>query len=157
MPHIKKTHRLAQITIAIACMIAPAASFADCQSAKPATTADIAAGQAKTLLESMISACKAQDPTAFFSLQTEGANKLLATTSTTDKEKLFGQYCAFTTEAVNQLGGNIETAVHSIGPYKNGMKCGIPSSYWFVHNKSGKLALRLEIAVESGQLKIDTH
>jgi hypothetical protein len=155
--YIDKVGRFVRAAVAIVCSAISPVSFADCQSAKRATAADIAGGQADVLLKAMVAACKAEDPAKFFSLQTEDANKVLAPSSPADKKKLFAQYCTFTTEAVNGLGGNVSTAVHSVGPYKNRAKCGVPASYWFVHNKGGELALRLEVAVESGRLKIDTH
>lgn len=105
----------------------------------------------------MVAACKTQDETKFFALQTDDANTVLAKISSAEKKKLFSQYCTFTADAVGGLGGNLNAGVHTVGPHKNREKCGRPVSFWFVHNKSGDLVLRLAVAVESGQLKIDTH
>lgn len=71
-----------------------------------------------------------------------------------DKASLFKNYCEFTAEAIKTLGGNTAMGTHSIGPYKNRSKCGAPASYWFIYTKDGTLALRMEVAVESGSLKI---
>lgn len=131
------------------------ASFADCQSTKAATIADV--GQGEALLKSMIDACTSGDAAGFFSLQTKDTARMLASNSPAQKEKQFANYCAFTKQAVKTLGGSTSGAVHSIGPDGNRMKCNAPASYWFVRSKSGELALRLEVGVESGRLKIDTH
>lgn len=138
-------------------LTAGAASIADCQTAKPARSVDIAAGQADALLKSMVAACKAQNSDQFFKLQTEDANRVFAKNSQAEKYKLYEQYCASTTGAVSKLGGDLGAAIHSVGPYKNRMKCGMPSSYWYVNSKNGELVLRVEVAVESGRLKIDTQ
>lgn len=131
------------------------ASFADCQSTSAATMADV--GQGDALLKSMIKACTSGDAAGFFSLQTKDTARMLASQSPAQNEKLFANYCAFTNQAVKKLGGSTDGAVHSIGPDGDRKKCNAPSSYWFVRSKSGELAVRLEVGIEGGRLKIDTH
>ncbi len=127
----------------------------DCSRSRNATQHDIAKGESVALLNAMVAACKSRNPDDFFRLQTSSAQKL--SSSVTDKTRLLKNYCDFTTEAIKTLGGGTDAGVHSIGPYKNRMKCEGPASFWFIHTKDGTLALRLEVAVESGNLKIDTH
>ena len=154
----KKLHNSLWAGLTVALVSTHSISSANCQTSRPATASDMAGGQGEALLKAMTAACKAQDSAKFFSLQTDDANKLLASNSPAEKKKkLFSQYCTFTDGALNGLGGNVSAATHSIGPYKNKTKCGVLSSYWFVNNKAGDLVLRLEVAVESGRLKIDTH
>lgn len=154
---IEKIRCAVSAVVAIVFVASSPTSFADCKTSRSATSVDIAGGQAQSLLGAIVAACKGQDPSKFFSLQTEDANKILAPSSKAEKKEIFSQYCAFTAEAERGLGGNIGAGVHSIGPYKSKTKCGAPSSYWFVHNKAGQLVLRLEVAVEAGRLKVDTH
>ena len=127
----------------------------DCSVIRNASQQDIAKGEAVTLLNNMAGACKSQIPENFFRLQTSEAQRLVSGVS--DKASLFKNYCEFTAEAIKTLGGNTAMGTHSIGPYKNRSKCGAPASYWFIYTKDGTLALRMEVAVESGSLKIDTH
>jgi hypothetical protein len=144
------------IGIAIAVFAAShGASAQDCSIARNATQQDIMKGESVALLNAMAAACKSQSPENFFRLQTSSAQKLTA--RATDKVGLLKNYCEFTTNAIKTLGGGTDAGVHTIGPHKNGTKCGAPASYWFIHAKDGTLALRLEVAVESGSLKIDTH
>ncbi|RVT87952.1 hypothetical protein [Inhella crocodyli] len=131
------------------------ASAQDCSKARNATPQDIMKGESVALLNSMAAACKSQVPENFFRLQTSSAQQISA--RATDKAGLFKNYCEFTSEAIKTLGGGANAGVHTIGPHKNKMKCGAPASFWFIHTKDGTLALRLEVAVESGSLKIDTH
>jgi hypothetical protein len=138
-----------------ACAVSNSVSAQDCAKARNASQQDIARGEAVALLNAMAAACKSQIPENFFHLQTSSAQKLVM--GATDKAHLFKNYCEFTTEAIRTLGGTTDAGTHSIGPYKNRSKCGAPASYWFIHTKDGTLALRLEVAVESGSLKIDTH
>ena len=145
------------IVLVIACAVASAAAFADCQTFRPATATDVTNGQGAALLEAMVAACKIVDSGKFFDLQTDDARQVIASISPAEKKKLLSQYCAFTAKAVSGLGGDVGAGVHSVGPYKKRTKCGAPQSYWFVHNKAGELVLRLEVAVESGRLMIDTH
>lgn len=130
-------------------------SAQDCSKARNATQQDIMKGESVALLNAMAAACKSQMPENFFRLQTSSAQKLSA--RATDKAGLLKNYCEFTTEAIKRLGGGTDAGVHTIGPQKNRTKCGAPASFWFIHTKDGTLALRLEVAVESGSLKIDTH
>lgn len=155
--HTGNVRRRVWTVVVAAGLGASTASVADCQSAKAVTAADIAGGQADALLKAMVAACQAREPAKFFSLQTADANRMVSAISPADRTQLFAQYCAFTTDSVRGLGGNTDTAVHAVGPYKNKTKCGAPASYWFVRNQGGELVLRLEVAVESGRLKIDTH
>jgi hypothetical protein len=138
-------------------MAATASAFADCQTARPATAVDVSTGHADALLRAMVTACQGQDPNKFFSLQTTDANTVIAKGQAANKKALFDQYCEFTSKAVSGLGGNVNAAVHSIGPDKRATKCGAPTSIWFVHNKAGEMVLRLEVAVEAGRLKIETQ
>ncbi len=131
------------------------ASAQDCSKARNATQQDIMKGESVTLLNTMAAACKSQAPENFFRLQTSNAQKLSA--GSPDKAGLLKNYCEFTTEAIKTLGGGTNAGVHTIGPHKNRTKCGAPASFWFIHTRDGTLALRLEVAVESGSLKIDTH
>jgi hypothetical protein len=131
------------------------ASAQDCSKARNATQQDIAKGESVALLNAMSTACKSKNPENFFRLQSSDAQKLV--NGTTDKAHIFKNYCEFTTEAIKTLGGSTDAGKHSIGPHKNRTKCGAPASFWFIHTKDGALALRLEVAVESGSLKIDTH
>lgn len=144
------------IGIALAVLTASnAASAQDCSKARNATQQDILKGESVALFNSMVAACKSQTPENFFRLQTGSAKQVSA--RATDKAALFKNYCEFTAEAMKTLGGDANAGVHTIGPQKNRMKCGAPASFWFIHTKDGTLALRLEVAVESGSLKIDTH
>lgn len=138
-----------------ACVVSNGVSAQDCSVIRNASQQDIARGESVTLLNNMAAACKSQIPESFFRLQTSGAQQLVSTAS--DKASLFKNYCEFTAEAIKTLGGSTTVGTHSIGPYKGRSKCGAPASYWFIHTKDGTLALRLEVAVESGRLKIDTH
>lgn len=137
------------------CAVSSNVSAEDCTKVRNASQQDIARGESVALLKNMAAACKSQIPENFPRLQTSDAQRLFFKAD--DKASLFKNYCEFTTEAIRTLGGNTDAGTHSIGPYKNRSKCGAPASYWFIHTKDGKLALRLEIAVESGNLKIDTH
>lgn len=154
---VKQSHRILLISLTLASAVTSTTSLAECQSAKPATVADVARGQSDALLKAMVAACKSQEPSRFFELQTTDASRLVSSIPSAERGKLFDQYCTFTNEAVKGLGGNLATAVHTVGPHKNRRKCGVLWSYWFVHNKAGEMVLRLEVALESGRLKIDTH
>lgn len=148
--------KVLSLGIAVAVFAASNGALAqDCSKARNATQQDIMKGESVALLNAMAAACKSQSPENFFRLQTSSAQKLSA--SATDKAGLLKNYCEFTTEAIKTLGGATNAGVHTIGPHKNRTKCGAPASFWFIHTKDGTLALRLEVAVESGSLKIDTH
>jgi hypothetical protein len=149
--------RQIRVFVASACMAATTLAFADCQTTRPPTAADVSAGHTDSLLKAMVTACQGQDPDKFFTLQTTDANNVIAKGQAANKKELFSQYCAFTSKAVGGLGGNVSAAVHSVVADKKTTKCGSPTSNWLVHNKAGELVLRLEVAVESGRLKIDTQ
>lgn len=148
--------KILSIGIAIAvCAFANNSLAQDCSKARNASQQDIMNGESVALLNAMVAACKSRDPENFFRLQTSSAQKLSA--RSTDKAGLFKNHCEFTSEAIKTLGGGTDAGVHTIGLHKNRMKCGAPASFWFIHTIDGTLALRLEVAVESGSLKIDTH
>ena len=130
-------------------------SAQNCSVIRNASQQDIAKGEAVELLNNMVAACKSQIAENFFRLQTTGSQQLVSGAS--EKASMFKNYCEFTAETIKLLGGNAAVGTHSIGPHKNRTKCGAPASYWFIHTKDGTLALRLEVAVESGRMKIDTH
>ena len=127
----------------------------DCAGTRPATQQDLAHGEGITLLNDMAAACRSPQPENFLRLQTSSARGLAHRAS--DRASLVRTYCEFTEQALNTLGGNAAAGLHSIGPYKGRSRCGVLASYWFVHAKSGELALRLAVAVEGGRLRIDTH
>jgi hypothetical protein len=149
MPHLHRS------LAALALIAAANVSAQNCTTTRNASQQDIGRGEGVVLLRSMVAACKSQSPESFFRLQTSGAQSTVAGAS--DKKSLFANYCEFTSEAVKALGGNIESGTHSIGTYKGRSACGAPASYWFIHTKDGNLALRLAVAIESGQLRIATQ
>lgn len=126
---------------------------ANCQSKRPASPSDI--GKSTELFKSMIVACKSGNPDNFFALQTTDANRMV--NSSGNKRSLFTQYCSFTQDALRTLGGQPENGVHSIKQDNYKTVCGQKVSTWYVHSNNGALAIRLDVAVENGQLKIDTH
>ncbi|MEO3712711.1 hypothetical protein [Roseateles flavus] len=142
-------------TTLLALMGTPQAWAQDCAGTRTATPADLARGEGVALLNSMGAACRSQQPERFFRLQTSQARASAERAG--DKAGLFRNYCEFTDRALKALGGDAAAGVHTIGPHKGRTRCGVPASFWFVHTKDGELALRLEVAVESGQLRMDTH
>lgn len=155
--HIVWGRPMFKVVAAVAFLTLSTVSVADCQSVRLAIAADIPGSKAEALLRAMVAACKSQEPDQFFALQTTDSAKLTMSASPARKAEVLADYCTFTNDAMKRLGGEFSAATHSIGPYKGKTKCGVPWSYWFVHNRSGELVLRLEVAVESGRLKIDTQ
>jgi hypothetical protein len=154
---MKATHFVSHATLAIACLAVALPAASNCQTYQPASAAHVAGGQADALFKSMIAACAAQDSSRWRDLRTERVNTLLARLSEAENKRLDGDHCALVKGVLAGLNGKASAAVHSIGPYKNRTECGIPAAYWFIHDPVGKPLLRLEVALEQGRLKIDTH
>ena len=133
-------------------------AVADCQSLKPLGPGDVNSAKPDLLFKNMLAACKSGAPERFFALQSKKSSYLLSKLSSSDKSQLFSQYCTFTQEANKTLGGHPESGIHSFKQdnYKT-TECGQKMSFWYVHSKNGALALRLEVTLENGQLRIDTH
>jgi hypothetical protein len=105
----------------------------------------------------MIAACKSGVPENFFKLQTSDARSIVAGSSPQKQKALFSQYCDFTRQSVVALNNHPEAGIHSIEKHQRLTKCGDQVTTWYVAAADGKLAIRLQVAVEDGALEIDTH
>lgn len=138
-----------QVTVSVA--------FADCDSKKPVQPSEFSSAMGNSLLNKMVAACNGGVPENFFALQTDDARRLVSGSSGPKQQQQFAQYCDFTKKGIGILGGQPESAVHSIKVDSYKTDCGQKISTWYVHNSAGLLALRLKVAIESGEMKIDTH
>jgi hypothetical protein len=122
----------------------------DCASWKPATVDDISNGSAAVLMESLSNACAANSPHDFFKLQTERIRKIQLIKSEHEKAKYLSLLCGQLESAFQ----NQKAIVYSIEK-KNTKTCGKRRTLLWGKSKAGKPIIRMAVATENGQLKLD--
>lgn len=144
--------------LVVACLqLTSSIALADCYSRKPVQPGEFSSAAGQSLLNKMVAACNDGAPENFFALQTDDARSIVSRLSAPKQQQLFAQYCDFTKKGMGILGGQPERAIHSIKVDSYKTKCGQKVSTWYVHNSGGSLAVRMDVAIESGEMKIDTH